>query len=98
MRQLKLAMSMVFFSLFEGLNFKWGSDSIDKKERASIFKSFKHTMDIYRRYPSLLPSHLDKQTIDIFEHQLKRYIKNKFTRILPASECRLTTKGALKKK
>ncbi|MBH3203256.1 SIR2 family protein [Serratia marcescens] len=86
-----------FFTLFEGLNFKWGSESIDKKERASIFKSFKHTMDIYRRYPSLLPSHLDKQTIDMFECQIKRYIKNKFTRTLHASECDLTTKGALNK-
>ncbi|HAV2197162.1 TPA: hypothetical protein JHK00_004694, partial [Enterobacter cloacae] len=53
-----------FFSLFEGMNFKWGSESTDKRERASVFKSFKHTMDIYRRYPSLLPSHLDKQTLD----------------------------------
>lgn len=86
-----------FFSLFEGMNFKWGSESTDKRERASVFKSFKHTMDIYRRYPSLLPSHLDKQTLDIFEHQIKLFIKNKFTRSLPSSECHLLTKGTLKK-
>ncbi|WP_413482574.1 SIR2 family protein [Morganella psychrotolerans] len=67
-----------FFSLFESLNFVWGDESSNNEDKAKIFKNFKFTMDVYRRYPSLLPEHVDKQTVDIFEKQIKTYIKNKF--------------------
>lgn len=67
-----------FFSLFDSLNFVWGDESSNNEDKAKIFKNFKFTMDVYRRYPSLLPEHVDKQTVDIFERQIKTYIKNKF--------------------
>lgn len=86
-----------FFSLFEDVNLKWGSETISKSERARIFKSFKYTMDIYRRYPSLLPSHLDKLTLDLYEKQLKRYIKNKFIKKIKTGEANISTAGNLSK-
>ncbi|MBJ5867294.1 SIR2 family protein [Salmonella enterica subsp. enterica serovar Derby] len=85
-----------FLSLFEELNLKWHPESVDKKLRASVFKSFKFNLDIYRRYPSLLPSYLDKQTLDFFEKQVKLFIKNKFSILLPPSELSLSSKGSRK--
>ncbi|HCL5585698.1 TPA: hypothetical protein N2N46_001987 [Citrobacter freundii] len=86
-----------FFSLFESFNLNLHSETVSEKERAGVFKSFKYNLDVYRRYPSLLPSHLDKQTLDYFERQVKNYIKNKFVRLLPLSEFKLDSKGAARK-
>lgn len=86
-----------FFSLFESFNLNLHPDTVSEKERAGVFKSFKYNLDVYRRYPSLLPSHLDKQTLDYFERQVKNYIKNKFVRLLPLSEFKLDSKGAARK-
>ena len=86
-----------FFSLFEYFNLNLHPETVSEKERAGVFKSFKYNLDVYRRYPSLLPSHLDKQTLDYFERQVKNYIKNKFVRLLPASEFKLDSKGAARK-
>lgn len=78
-----------FFSLFDSLNFIWGDESSTDSDKAKIFKNFKFTMDVYRRYPSLLPEYVDKQTLDIFEKQIKTYIKNKFSETLDGSEFNL---------
>ncbi|MGX9313726.1 SIR2 family protein [Pantoea ananatis] len=86
-----------FFSLFEALNLKWAEENASLKDKASVFKTFKYNIDIYKRYPSLLPSHLDKQTMDLFEKQIKLYIKNKFSTLIDPSEFSLTSKGGLKK-
>ncbi|MBS0969499.1 hypothetical protein CYR40_08285 [Chimaeribacter arupi] len=86
-----------FFSLFEALNLKWADENATLKEKASVFKNFKYNIDIYKRYPSLLPSHLDRQTMDLFEKQVKLYIKNKFSKLVAPSEFKLVTKGGLKK-
>ncbi|MEB7878571.1 SIR2 family protein [Klebsiella oxytoca] len=83
-----------FLSLFEELNLKWHPESVDKKLRASVFKNFKFNLDIYRRYPSLLPSYLDKQTLDFFEKQVKLFIKSKFSTLLPSSELSLSRRGS----
>ncbi|HIC8602050.1 TPA: SIR2 family protein [Citrobacter freundii] len=78
-----------FFSLFEGLNLRWGNETSKLNERANVFKTFKYTLDVYKRYPSLLPAHLDRQTLDFFEREVKTYIKNKFKRIVPPTELKL---------
>lgn len=80
-----------FFSLFEDVNLKWGAESLGQSERANIFKSFKYTMDVYRRYPSLLPAHLDRITLDLYEKQLKNFIKNKFIEKTPKSDRTINT-------
>lgn len=86
-----------FFSLFDALNLKWAEENASLKEKASVFKTFKYNIDIYKRYPSLLPSHLDKQTMELFEEQVKLYIKNKFSQLVDQSEFSLSIRGGLKK-
>ncbi|KTR44158.1 hypothetical protein NS303_22060, partial [Pantoea ananatis] len=86
-----------FFSLFDNLNLKWADENASLRDKASVFKTFKYNIDIYKRYPSLLPSHLDKQTMELFEHQIKLYIKNKFALLVDGSELNVATKGALKR-
>lgn len=86
-----------FFSLFESFNLNLHPETVSERERAGVFKSFKYNLDVYRRYPSLLPSHLDKQTLDYFEQQIKNYVKNKFVGLLPGSEFKLDSKGAARK-
>ncbi|WP_054633097.1 SIR2 family protein [Pantoea stewartii] len=78
-----------FFSLFETLNLKWAEKEASDSDKASVFKKFKFTIDIFKRYPSLLPYHLDKQTLDIIEKEIKRYVKDKFLRLVPKSEHKL---------
>lgn len=84
-----------FFSLFEGLNFKWADVNSTAEEKANVFKSFKYALDVYKRYPSLLPSHLDKHTLELFESQIKIYIKNKFAKKVPANDLKLMQKSKL---
>lgn len=61
--------------------------------KAQVFKSFKYALDVYKRYPSLLPSHLDKHTLELFESQVKVYIKNKFAKKIPANDLKLHQKS-----
>ncbi len=87
-----------FFSLFDTLNLKWAEEEASDHDKASVFKKFKFTIDVFKRYPSLLPYHLDKQTLDIIEKEIKRYIKDKFSRLVPKSELQLNVARPSKKK
>lgn len=78
-----------FFTLFDSLGLKWGEDNSSLDDRFQVFKSFKYMIDIYKRYPSLLPSHLDKYTLDFFENDIKKYIKTKFSTLIPNTEFKL---------
>lgn len=78
-----------FFDLFDSLSLKWASDTANINEKVSVFKLFKYTMDIYKRYPSLLPSHLDKYTLNEFEDEIKKYIKTKFYKKVGKAEAKL---------
>lgn len=86
-----------FFSLFESLNLKWADENASHTDKANVFKNFKYTIDIYKRYPSLLPSYLDKHTISIMEGEIKNYIKNKFKGLVKPSELKLTSSGKISK-
>ncbi|MEY0430379.1 SIR2 family protein [Providencia rettgeri] len=65
-----------FFSLSKDFNIDWVDDK--NKDNSEPFKLFKYNIDIYKRYPSLLPSHLDGHTVSMLEDDVKIYIKNKF--------------------
>jgi len=78
-----------FFSLFEGLKFKWADANASLDDKANVFKSFKYALDVYKRYPSLLPSYLDRHTLELFESQVKLYIKNKFSKKIPPNDLKL---------
>ncbi|WP_272670320.1 MULTISPECIES: hypothetical protein [unclassified Providencia] len=86
-----------FFSLFDSLNLKWAENSAKDQDKAKVFKSFKYMIDVYKRYPSLLPSHLDKHTVSLLENEIKSYIKNKFKRIVKPNELKLNGTGRLNK-
>lgn len=86
-----------FFSLFDSLNLKWAENSAEDEDKARVFKSFKYMIDVYKRYPSLLPSHLDKHTVSLLENEIKSYIKNKFKRIVKSNELKLNDTGKLNK-
>lgn len=84
-----------FFSLFESLKLKWADENASANDKANVFKNFKYMIDVFKRYPSLLPSHLDKHTVSILEHEIKNYIKNKFKGMVGPNELRLKDSGRL---
>ncbi|EEQ1659408.1 TPA: SIR2 family protein [Escherichia coli] len=79
-----------FFSLFDSLKFKWADANAGLDDKANVFKSFKYALDVYKRYPSLLPSYLDRHTLELFEAQVKLYVKNKFAKKIPANDLKLS--------
>lgn len=69
-----------FFSLSKDFNIDWVDNK--GKDNSEAFKLFKYNIDVYKRYPSLLPSHLDGNTVSMLEDDVKIYIKNKFKKMV----------------
>lgn len=87
----------IFFEFFDSLGLKWAEESESNNLKAQVFRTFKYTIDVYRRYPSLLPSHLDKYSLDIIECDIKKYIKNKFFKKVGEKESTLKVSGKISK-
>ncbi|HCE3689350.1 SIR2 family protein [Vibrio parahaemolyticus] len=51
-----------------------------------FFKEIKFHLDIYRRYPSLLPHFLDKTIINKLEDEIRLFIKERFSTLVGESE------------
>ncbi|EIF8196557.1 hypothetical protein LF025_004264, partial [Vibrio vulnificus] len=46
-----------------------------KSDCLNFFKEIKFHLDIYKRYPSLLPSYLDKTIVQQLENEIRDFIK-----------------------
>lgn len=63
-------------------------EDIREHEQAcySYFKEVKFHLDIYKRYPSLMPSFLDKTIISELEKEIVCFIKNRFVALVGSQE------------
>ncbi|MFT5164240.1 MAG: hypothetical protein ACI9FJ_002841, partial [Alteromonadaceae bacterium] len=56
------------------------------------FKEIKFHLDIYKRYPSLMPNYVDPTTISALEDEMKLFIKQRFEDVVDKDELNLTVK------
>ncbi|EPU5971559.1 SIR2 family protein [Vibrio alginolyticus] len=57
-----------------------------EEECLDFFKEIKFHLDIYRRYPSLIPSYLDKTIVNKLENEIRDFIKMRFQTLVGPSE------------
>ncbi|WP_318419704.1 SIR2 family protein [Photobacterium leiognathi] len=71
------------------------SNNIDyryKKECYNYFKEIKFSLDVFKRYPSLIPNHLDKTIIRKMEVEIKNFVKDKFKTLVGEDELNIKSK------
>ncbi|HIF9512816.1 TPA: SIR2 family protein, partial [Photobacterium damselae] len=66
-----------------------------KKDCYEYFKEIKFSLDVFKRYPSLMPNHLDKTIIKKLELDIKNFVKDKFKTKVGEDELSLTSKKNL---
>ncbi|MCP4323863.1 MAG: hypothetical protein GY787_18805 [Alteromonadales bacterium] len=89
-------LSFSFVSIAKSLGIDWMN--IDNKEitweeyeeMAGIFKKLKYQVDIYKKYPSLLPSFLDKFTVNELEAEFSLFVRQRIEDYVGKDEFRLT--------
>ncbi|HDM8237216.1 SIR2 family protein [Vibrio campbellii] len=76
----KLKKSYNFFSVAPLLCIKepQGKGKAYEKDCIRFFKEIKFHLDIYKRYPSLLPNYLDKTIVYNLEREIIDFVKNRF--------------------
>ncbi|ELA9338829.1 TPA: SIR2 family protein [Vibrio alginolyticus] len=91
-----------FFKLADDLLIKQPVNSGDKdkyvKDCYEYFTEIKFNLDIFRRYPSLLPNYLDSTLISAFEEEMKMFIRSRFEETVGKSEFNPKTKTGENKK
>ena len=68
-----------FVSLAESFNLKWLSqdEGHELEKLAEVFCNLKFQIDIYKKYPTLLPSYIDKSTIKHVEASVGLFVKDR---------------------
>ncbi|MEH6554743.1 MULTISPECIES: SIR2 family protein [Pseudoalteromonas] len=59
------------------------------KDCYRFFSQIKYHLDIYKRYPSLMPSFLDYSGIHFLEEEIRKFIKNRFVDLVGEDELQL---------
>ncbi len=76
-----------FVSLAESLGIKWLDESEPDSEKVmNVFRDLKYQIDIYKKYPSLLPSYLDEFTIHKIEKEFSKYVRKELEKMVGSEE------------
>lgn len=77
-------LNYTFISLAESLGLEWlsESDGFSQDDMADVFRELKYQIDIYKRYPSLLPSYLDEFSISRIEKQFSLFVRKRIENLL----------------
>lgn len=88
-----------FVSLADSFQLKWLSeaDKSSDEERAEVFCNLKFQIDIYKKYPTLLPSYIDKATIEHVEESVGLFVKKRLEEFVGKDELSLEYKKKLDK-
>ncbi len=63
-----------------------------EKDCYEFFQDIKFHFDIYKRYPSITPSFLDRVTLTALENEMRSFILTRFTALVGNEELKLITK------
>ncbi len=80
-----------FISLAKSLGIEWLDSPEELKKQAAVFRDLKYQIDIYKKYPSLLPSFLDEFTIYEIEKEFSRFAREQIEVKVTKAELSLAT-------